>query len=229
MIIGIFSDAHSNEIGFYKCLEYLKKYVDKIYYLGDTVGYFPLSNKILDTLRANDVTCLKGNHDAMLLGEIKYEDSREQIYQIAASRALVNHENYIFLQGLKSQIEIEIDGQQILFVHGSPFNSLEEYVYEDSDITSFEDLNYNAIFMGHTHRAYVKNIGAKNYVNVGSCGLPRDIGNRITAVTYNTMDNRVILHEIEMDVEEVLMKYGEFIDDAVKNVLKRNNKIFNNE
>ena len=68
MMIGVFSDAHGNEPGFYKCYDFLLKHSDIIYYLGDAVGYFPLSNKIIDTLRTNPVNCLKGNHDAMLLG-----------------------------------------------------------------------------------------------------------------------------------------------------------------
>ena len=36
--------------------------------------------------------------------------------------------------------------------------------------------DYDYIFMGHTHRMYIKKVGKSTYVNVGSCGLPRYIG-----------------------------------------------------
>ncbi|MEI9958766.1 MAG: metallophosphoesterase [Ferruginibacter sp.] len=76
MRIGVFSDAHGNETGFNTCYKYLSKEADLIYYLGDAVGYFPLSNQIIDTLRSNNIQCLKGNHDAMILGEMEYENER---------------------------------------------------------------------------------------------------------------------------------------------------------
>ncbi len=73
MLIGVFSDAHGNELGFYTCYEFLAKHTERIYYLGDAVGYFPLSNRIIDTLRTTNIICLKGNHDAMLLRELEYD------------------------------------------------------------------------------------------------------------------------------------------------------------
>ena len=103
MIIGVFSDAHGNEPGFYKCYDFLLKHSDVIYYLGDAVGYFPLSNKIIDTLRTNHINCLKGNHDAMLLGELPYENNREEIYQIEKCRNAISEENLHFLKDLKSE------------------------------------------------------------------------------------------------------------------------------
>ncbi|MCY7293259.1 MAG: hypothetical protein LH615_13860, partial [Ferruginibacter sp.] len=68
--------------------------------------------------------------------------------------------------------------------------------------------------------------GRKIIVNVGSCGLPRDIGNRLTVVVYDTITNEVTLKEFELDVKEVINNYGTFIHASVKDVLKRNNKNF---
>ena len=229
MVIGIFSDAHGNEPGFYKCYEFLVKHTDSIYYLGDAVGYFPLSNKIIDTLRSNNINCLKGNHDAMLLGDLEYDNKLEEIYHIKKSRNAITEKNLNFLRGLISEKKITIDNRNLLFVHGSPPDPLKGYIYPDTDINFFEKLPYDAIFMGHTHWPFIKNAGNKNIVNVGSCGLPRDVGNKLTVALFDTIKNEASLKEFEMNVEAVLTKYGTQIHSTVIDVLHRNNKTFNNE
>ncbi|MEP6595167.1 MAG: metallophosphoesterase family protein [Ginsengibacter sp.] len=229
MMIGVFSDAHGNEPGFYKCYDYLLKYSDVIYYLGDAVGYFPLSNNIIDTLRINNIYCLKGNHDAMLLGELSYEKHQEEIYQIKKCRTAISVENLHFLKDLKSQKEVIADNRTLLFVHGSPSNPLNGYIYPDTEIDYFQKLPYNAIFMGHTHLAFIKTAAEKNLVNVGSCGLPRDVGNKLTVVLYDTKKKEAAIREFEMNVKEVIKKYGSEIHLSVIDVLNRNNKPFINE
>ena len=229
MKIGVFSDAHGNEAGFNTCYEYLSRHVDIIYYLGDAVGYFPLSNQIIDTLRLNNIQCLKGNHDAMILGELQYENEREEIYQVKRSAEVITGQNLNFLKELPIEKKVQIDNRNLLFVHGSPLDPLAGYIYPDSDISGFENMPYDAIFMGHTHRPFIKIAGMKIIVNVGSCGLPRDIGNRLTVVVYDTITNEATIKEFELDVKEVVNKYTTFIHPSVKDVLNRNNKNFSNE
>lgn len=229
MLIGIFSDAHGNEPGFFECYNFLAKHADSLYYLGDVVGYFPLSNKIIDTLRTNNIHCLKGNHDAMLLGELRYESAREKIYQIANSRNAVSKQNFDFLRSLAPEKKITIDNRSILFVHGSPWDPLNGYVYPDGDVSDFEKLPYDVIFMGHTHRAFIKKAGKKTLINVGSCGLPRDTGNKITICLYDTIKNEASIKNLEMDIREVIKLYGVQIHPTVHDVLNMNNKIFENE
>lgn len=226
MRIGVFSDAHANETGFNTCYAYLSREVDLIYYLGDAVGYFPLSNRIIDTLRLNNIKCLKGNHDAMILGELQYADEREEIYQVKKSTKIISEQNLKFLKELPVEEKLTIDTRDLLFVHGSPLDPLNGYVYPDSDISEFDDMPYDAIFMGHTHRPFIKRVGMKNIVNVGSCGLPRDVGNKLSIAVYDTITNEATIKEFNLDVNEVINEYGDFIHASVKDVLKRNNKNF---
>ena len=229
MIIGVFSDAHGNEPGFYKCYEFLALHADIIFYLGDAVGYFPLSNKIIETLRTKNVNCLKGNHDAMVVGELSYESNREEIYQVEKSKNEITAQNLDFLKGLKSEKEILVDNRNLLFIHGSPVNALNGYVYPDTKMDLFENLPYHAIFMGHTHRPFIKRIGDKNIINVGSAGLPRDIGNRLTVVLYDTIKNEPLMKAFEMNIGQVIKKYGSCLHPSVIDVLNRNNKTIHNE
>ena len=207
MRIGVFSDAHGNEAGFNTCYEYLVGEVDVIYYLGDAVGYFPLSNQIIDTLRLHNIECLKGNHDAMILGELQYDDEREEIYQVKKSAKAISEQNLNFLKKLPGEKKVNIDNRKLLFVHGSPLDTLNGYVYPDSDISTFEDMPYDVIFMGHTHRPFIKKTAKKKIVNVGSCGLPRDMGNKLTVAIYNTVTDEATLKEFSMDVNAVINIY----------------------
>ncbi len=229
MIIGFFSDAHGNEIGFNKCYNYLVAQADIIYYLGDAVGYFPFSNYIINTLRENNITFLKGNHEAMLLEELTLNKEKDEVYKIEKWKKMITEKDRLYLKELPSRKEFIIEERKILLVHGSPFNSLEGYVYPDDDISLLENLDYDAIFMGHTHRAFIRNTDKMSVVNVGSCGLSRDIGNKLTVALYNTVTNKAFIKEIEMNVDEIIKKYGDDIHSSVINVLSRNHKIYDSE
>lgn len=226
MIIGIFSDAHGNETGFFKCLDVLRSKAEKIFFLGDACGYFPFSNNIITALKDNNIISLKGNHDAMLLGELDYPSSSENIYQVRKNREAATSSSLSYLKPLPSFFETTINGRKLLFVHGSPANPLNGYVYPDTSIEDFAVPGYDVIFMGHTHRPFIKNNNDQLLVNVGSCGLPRDIGNRLTVILYDTDKHEAIMQEIEMDTDEIIRQYEGHIHQSVKDVLNRNHKIY---
>lgn len=226
MKIGVLSDAHGNETGFFQCFGYLQQHTDKIYFLGDAVGYFPLSNNIIDTLRENNFTCLKGNHDAMLLGELEYNKASENIYQVEKGKKVISSGNLAFLKSLPSSLSETINGRSLLFVHGSPSNPINGYFYPDTDLSLFSSPGHDVVFMGHTHRPFIRHKEDQLVVNVGSCGLPRDIGNRLTTAIYDCNSNEIQLVEFELDTTEVITKYGNDIHESVKEILNRNHKVY---
>lgn len=228
MTIGVFSDAHGNEIGFYACYNYLKNHADVIYYLGDCVGYFPLSNAIIKTLNVDKINCLKGNHEAMLLGELQLDMKKDEVYKINIAKENITKENFNFLKQLKSELRIKIDKRNLIFVHGSPIDPLSGYVYPDADFSQFSNPEMDVVFMGHTHRSFIHQTENTLLVNVGSCGLSRDAGNWATVVLYDTLSNKATIKKIKINVEEILETYGDAIHQSVKEVLKRNNKIHDN-
>ncbi|WP_407649025.1 metallophosphoesterase family protein [Devosia algicola] len=78
MKIGLLSDAHGNPEGLERCLSALHRIaVDKIYFLGDAVGYFSGWRDVLRLLHDNEVDAVLGNHDDMILaGKVDDSDSR---------------------------------------------------------------------------------------------------------------------------------------------------------
>lgn len=174
MKIGIFSDAHGVIGIFDQSVSLLKDAgAEKIFYLGDAIGYVPH----LGCLRSwivSELPSVRGNHEEMLLaGSIP--DERDKIYQLAAIRHNLTSQELDFIDSLPDQLIEEISGLRCLFIHGSPSDYVKGYVYEDTDLAQFEhDMSdVDVVFMGNTHRPFVKRFKQTLYVNVGSCGLPR--------------------------------------------------------
>ncbi len=228
MKLGFLSDAHGNEPGFSCCFKYLSEHCDKIFFLGDAVGYFPLSNSLLDRLREPGISCLKGNHDAMLLGELPYDPKKEPVLQLEKSRAAITEINRAFLRGLPSRLEWTTGHIKLLLLHGGPSDPLNQYIYPDSDLSVFDDLGYDAIFMGHTHRAFQKTTRNKTIVNVGSCGFSRDHGNKLTVVVYDTDHHSAEIHEFRQEPGDIIKLYGDRLHPLVTDILMRNPKQFAN-
>jgi putative phosphoesterase len=222
MLIGIISDAHGNAIALRKCIAHLNKKVGKVYFLGDSCGYFPDINGCLDVLREHNVNCIMGNHDAMLLGLLDYDKDKDEIYKLADSRKIISKENLIFLEGLSDSVNLIIDDSRLLFVHGGPENKLTEYIYPDSDLKKYRLNNFDWLFCGHTHRPFIGSIGNKTIVNVGSCGLPRDIGNSFSMAIFDTTNKNVKIERLTIPLDEIIEEYSN-VHPSVIECLKRNN------
>ena len=218
MKLGLLSDAHGNLIGTKKCLEFLiSKRVDHLFFLGDAVGYYPDAKPTLDLLVDSKVSMLIGNHDAMMLGNLDYELSRETVYRLKGLKSLIGDRNLKLLSNLAPMKELEFDGRSLLLVHGSPWNPMLGYVYPDSDLSAFEEMSYDCVFMGHTHRPFISN----NAVNVGSCGLPRDVGNLLCCCIYDSEENEAKIFRIPIDRDLLRSEYETQVDSVVMECLDR--------
>ena len=84
MRILIISDVHANLPALDAVLEHAGEY-DRVWCLGDIVGYGPDPNECIDRIAdLPGLMCVKGNHDAAILGEIDIktfnEEARNSIY-----------------------------------------------------------------------------------------------------------------------------------------------------
>ncbi len=173
-MIGILSDAHGHAAAFDRALEVLRaEGAEAFVFLGDAVGYIP-SADVLNAVRdlGDSVTCVMGNHDEMVLsGAVDHE--REPLYQHVAARATLTEADRETMAGWPVRRTMTCRGGEVLFVHGSPVDPLTGYVYEDTELAPFAG-SAQFVFLGHTHRPFVRRFGPTLFVNVGSCGLPRD-------------------------------------------------------
>ena len=73
--VAFISDIHSNLVALNAVLDDLKQFeIMEIWNLGDTIGYGPEPNGVIQKLREIDATCVLGNHDAAAVGIIDTEN-----------------------------------------------------------------------------------------------------------------------------------------------------------
>lgn len=208
MLIGIFSDAHGNAGGFCRARDLMYAHGAKqLHYLGDAVGYVPLPDVVRELRAAPDILPLRGNHEEMLLAGNIGDPERTAVYRHDMLRARLTLDDLAFLASLSSSRRVDVDDKRLLFVHGSPDDPSTGYVYPDSTLNEFENLDADVVFMGHTHHPFVRRESGRLFVNVGSCGLPRDADPRGCAALFDTASSEVRLLRFSLaESSEVLLK-----------------------
>jgi predicted phosphodiesterase len=106
-------------------------------------------------------------------------------------------------------------------VHGSPWDPLQGYIYPDADLSPFRALPYDFVFMGNTHRPFIKKLGKITVVNVGSCGLPRDRGDLASCAVFDAGSGRCSVHRIAFDPSAVLAQQPSFLHRSVRDCFSR--------
>ena len=186
MQIAVLSDVHGNVHALEAVLADIDaKGVDRVYCLGDLVGYGAFPNEVIALVRERGIPTVMGNYDEGVgfdkdeCGCAYTDPEMRRLGDLSLmwSRERVTPENKAFLRGLHPQIRFEMAGKRFLLVHGSP-RKINEYLYENRPDSSFERLalasEADVLVYGHTHLPYTKTIGGVLFVNDGSTGKPKD-------------------------------------------------------
>jgi len=223
MKIGFLSDAHGNHLAVAGCIRLLRdEGVDSIYFLGDAVGYLPGERAVLQLLREHHVHCQKGNHEAMLLGDLPLVPKEDDVYRIERVRHRLSSEDREFIASWPESRVVCFEGRKILLVHGSPNNHLEGYIYPDSDLSAFDHLEHDCVFMGHTHHPFAAQRQRMLVVNVGSCGISRDQGDLLSCAVYDSTTGGCEILRLRMPAWKIINHFGEEnIPQEVQRVLVR--------
>ncbi len=221
MLVGLLSDAHGNPLGLASCLAALTDAgAERMYFLGDAVGYLPGEAAVIGSLVSAGVICQRGNHEAMLLGALKLDPGRDEVYGLAAARERMSAGDLATIEAWPEHREIVLSGRRVLLVHGAPDDHLQGYVYPDADLDHFGKLGYDAVFMGNTHRPFVARRGGVLIANVGSCGLPRDQGDLPACVIYDAASHRCEVLRVPVPAASVTAQFGA-VHPAVAECLRR--------
>lgn len=244
MRLALISDIHSNLEALLAVRGELSRLgVDRIYCLGDVVGYGASPNECCAVVRELAAVTLLGNHDAAAAGRIDYSyyyEGARHALDWTVSRLLPEHQAW--LAGLP---HVHRDGDAVGISHGSPVEP-EAYEYLFALEQAWELLPHAAglpevSFVGHSHlpRAFalagdaVHDVGApriavkrgvRYLVSVGSVGQPRDGDRRACFVVYDTEARELVFHRVEYDVEaaaqkifdaDLSLKFGRRLRDGV--------------
>lgn len=222
MRLGLLSDAHGNFNGFERGLNLLReREVDDIWYLGDAIGYL-VNTQIVSFLRNEGIHALKGNHEDMMF-KADYPEEKEGFYRLQEIKKNMTVCDLNFLNGLPDHVRHTVNGKQCLFVHGSPADYMRDYVYPDTSLAPFYNDIADVIFMGNTHYPFIRKEAGKLFVNVGSCGFPRDniTSGSVCIYDVKTSNAQIIRYDIKdimlqlVNDDEVSLKLKKYLEEKI--------------
>lgn len=226
MRYAIIGDIHANLAAFTAVLDDIKRLgeVEKVWCLGDIVGYGPDPHECIALLRQANNVCVAGNHDWAAIGKI---DTSEFNPDAAAAchwtAKQLSHEDVEFLGNLPLVIQ---EGDFTL-VHGSPREPIWEYIMStDIAIENFAYFKSQFCLVGHSHVPLVfrySEAGVSSFsqfltnvelaldksrliINPGGVGQPRDGDPRASYAIYDSETRSLRLHRVPYDISATQAK-----------------------
>lgn len=215
MRLAVLSDIHSNLEALQTALRAIERIgVDKIYCLGDVVGYNANPVECIHLVQKHCAHVVIGNHDlAVATGEgldLLPSDARK------AAR----HNRNLLSDTLRSEITSwpeKITEDECTFVHATPdapraWKRVQSF---PSAREQFEHFDTDVCFIGHTHipsvvsdRLGVLQVreGHRFLINAGSIGQPRDGNPRLSFALFDTKTITYRNVRLEYDVETTARK-----------------------
>lgn len=221
MKILVISDIHGNRDALKSLLWKMDPLVGEIWVLGDSTGYGPESEKVIELLLRYKALMLAGNHDRVLAG---LEDPGRMTEK---SRVMMKQ---IFLKETTKETishwPSRMVRQSITLVHGAPSGPVWNYILSKEDAAREFALLTNAhCFFGHTHlpvmyrlagnsfEEIVPEIGreyslrnCRSFINPGSVGQPRDGDPRSSYMIFDTDKRSVIFERSSYSIKKVQKK-----------------------
>ncbi len=206
----IVTDIHAN----IDALRAINEPFDKMLVLGDLVDYGAAPEDAIRFVREKNATAISGNHDfAMATGADCRSSPISHALSVATRehfRPLLSAEALGYLRSLPAGLTIETEGTRIYLVHATPREPLFEYLDgndpESEWRSAIGDLAEKEgwLFVGHTHKPFIRKIGRLTIVNPGSLGMPIDGDPRACIAIWE--DGDIQLKRIAYDVEQAVSR-----------------------
>jgi diadenosine tetraphosphatase ApaH/serine/threonine PP2A family protein phosphatase len=216
----LLSDIHANAVALEAVLADAAGQWDRLWFLGDLVGYGPDPNECIDMLRDKAALALSGNHDWAVLKKLDMEEFNPEAKQVVNwTRQTLGEAQRDYLNGLPPLI-IEAD---FTLAHASPRHPVWEYILDmQTALENFDFFDTPYCLVGHSHvpalfelhdaavlNGYVAGAGEvvelglrRLILNPGSVGQPRDGDPR---AAYAVIDQKAMtwtFHRVVYDITE---------------------------
>jgi len=216
MKYAIIADIHANLEAFQVVLQDIEKQkCTHVACLGDVVGYNANPKECLDTVRAMNIPCVKGNHDEFCSSETPMEGFSPHAAEAGNwTRTKLLEDDRRWLRELKFLRLVS----NFTIVH-APLDAPQRWGYVFDKLAaaaSFTYQNTPVCFFGHTHVpvAFIRDSvvrggtyskfrvepGRKYFVNVGAVGQPRDGNPKAAYVIYDMDEGSIELRRLEYDI-----------------------------
>ncbi len=224
----IVSDVHSNLEAFQSVIAHADSMdgFDRIWFLGDLVGYGPDPGPCIDLLREYDHSGVAGNHDLAAIGKIGLQRFNPQAAAAARwTTTQLTEEQIDFLDQLPIRREIH----NFTMVHGSPRDPVWEYVITPAAAAAcFSHFGTKRCLVGHSHVPFLCAPEGKSalfyefpvdlsvelrdtrlIINPGSVGQPRDGLPTASYALYDSEDQTITHCRAEYDIASTQKRMAE--------------------
>ena len=226
MRIAVLSDIHGNIEAFESVLMDIDCVgIDHIINLGDSIGYGPDPESVLDLIQKRDILNIHGNHEqAVLDAKSRFILKDSALKSIEQTLKYLSSTSLLYLRELPTYRIVN----DALFVHGCPPDSCENYLnylsFRELEIV-FQSYKNKISFVGHTHKLMIIKYNGKKisfqqlenspikidednrYIfNVGSVGQPRDHDPRAGYVIWDSTSSSIEARRVQYDIESTVNK-----------------------
>jgi diadenosine tetraphosphatase ApaH/serine/threonine PP2A family protein phosphatase len=219
MRYAIIGDIHANLSAFRAVLEdigYQGK-ADKIWCLGDVVGYGPDPHECIELLQQTNHVCVAGNHDWAAIGKISTaEFNPDAAAACQWTTGQLKPADVAYL----STLPLVIEEGDFTLVHGSPREPIWEYLTSISiagENFAFFKSRYCLVAHSHVPLVFTKSksgilasqfpgslglaLGKERLIiNPGAVGQPRDADPRASYAIYDSQAKTIKLHRVPYDI-----------------------------
>jgi diadenosine tetraphosphatase ApaH/serine/threonine PP2A family protein phosphatase len=226
MRLAVLSDIHGNLEAFCRCLNDIDLAgVDQIVNLGDSIGYGPQPEEVLNLLKKRGIPNILGNHELAAIDKnFRLWLTPRALESIKHTLKYLSSASLSYIKNLPTCRVVE----GALLVHGCPPDSPTIYLNHMSlsEIReTFDSNRFTIAFAGHSHRlllirydgkdlafipssndTIVLEQGYRYIVNVGSVGQPRDGDPRAKYVIWDNTLNTLEVRRISYDIDKTAAK-----------------------
>ena len=206
MRIAIISDIHAN----YDALSVLPQDYDELWVLGDLVNYGPQPAEVVDTISQRASLVVRGNHDhCIAYGEDPRCTPRFRAMATATRKftgQVLSESQKQFLHDLPLRAEAQRGNTRFCLLHSIPSDPLYGHYGETWELwpREAESAGADVLFVGHTHKPFLKQIDGRTVCNPGSLGQPTH--GKPEACYAIWEDGAIELKSLPYPVEETIRK-----------------------
>ena len=216
MKYAIIADIHANLEAFQVVLQDIEKQkCTNVACLGDVVGYNANPKECLDTVRAMNIPCVKGNHDEFCSSDTPMEGFSPNAAEAGNwTRGKLSEDDRKWLRELKflrlvsnfTIVHATLDAPQRWGYVFDKLAAAASFTYQNTPVCFFGHTHVPVAFIrdsvvrGGTYSKFRVEPGRKYFVNVGAVGQPRDGNPKAAYVIYDVDEGSIELRRLEYDI-----------------------------
>jgi putative phosphoesterase len=208
--IAVIGDVHGN----LQALEAVLKDAERrgckvLLNTGDVLGYGADPEKVAKLLRSKPCISIIGNYDLKAFRIHEHKDlwpgdkPKDKLLAFEWAYEHISPATRAWLKSLPQELRMDLGGQNLLMVHGSP-DSMDEHLGPETPERRLEEIAEAAgadlIIVGHSHLPMSRTVKGVRFLNPGSVGRPDDGDPRASYALLQLSPFRASLHRVRYDV-----------------------------